>query len=336
MNDEKTIYDNEKTQYQSQNAEATQYDAAYEKEMNSPEEENPSEENQSEKKNSKFSWRQVTVGAASGILLGATGAMLSGSTTQSAVQEEPGGGGGNEDHPVWTDGEVSIATSVTDDMSFSEAFAAARAEVGAGGAFEWHGQVYGTYYADEWNAMTPEQRDEYGSHFNWNNYSSDYTAHTSHSTSDTHDIHQTDDVDVIAAENHNEHVNQDHEIAHTDADVSDASITGHAEEVAIIDADPEVEILGVVHDDETGANIGGMVIDGQDVVLIDVDGDSTFDVMGADSNGDQQFSPDELVDISGENVTVDDLGGIANTDDSMYTATDNDIDYTSDAGIYDA
>ena len=94
MNDEKTIYDNEKTQYQSQNAEATQYDAAYEKEMNSPEEENPSEENQSEKKNSKFSWRQVTVGAASGILLGATGAMLSGSTTQSAVQEEPGGGGG--------------------------------------------------------------------------------------------------------------------------------------------------------------------------------------------------------------------------------------------------
>ncbi len=39
--------------------------------------------------------------------------------------------------------------TVTDDMSFSEAFASAREELGAGGVFEWNGQLYGTFYATE-------------------------------------------------------------------------------------------------------------------------------------------------------------------------------------------
>lgn len=39
--------------------------------------------------------------------------------------------------------------TVTDDMSFSEAFAAAREELGPGGVFEWNGQLYGTFYATE-------------------------------------------------------------------------------------------------------------------------------------------------------------------------------------------
>ena len=49
---------------------------------------------------------------------------------------------------------------VSDSMSFSEAFAAARAEVGPGGSFTWHGKVYGTYYKNEWDSMSSqEQRD---------------------------------------------------------------------------------------------------------------------------------------------------------------------------------
>ncbi len=39
--------------------------------------------------------------------------------------------------------------TVNDNMSFAEAFAAARAELGPGGVFEWHGQLYGTFYATE-------------------------------------------------------------------------------------------------------------------------------------------------------------------------------------------
>jgi len=50
---------------------------------------------------------------------------------------------------------------VDDDMSFGEAFAAAREQVGAPGVFEWHGNTYGTYYAEEWNDMSVADRSEF-------------------------------------------------------------------------------------------------------------------------------------------------------------------------------
>jgi hypothetical protein len=62
--------------------------------------------------------------------------------------------------------ELNTATKVNDEMSFSQAFAAARNEVGPGGVFVWHGQLYGTYYKEEWDAMTPEQKAEYGQKVN--------------------------------------------------------------------------------------------------------------------------------------------------------------------------
>lgn len=54
--------------------------------------------------------------------------------------------------------EVRAATGVTDQMSFAEAFAAARQETGPGGVFAWNGQVYGTFYKEEWERFTPAER----------------------------------------------------------------------------------------------------------------------------------------------------------------------------------
>lgn len=50
------------------------------------------------------------------------------------------------------------AHTVRDDMSFSQAFATARQEVGAGGVFHWRGQCYGTYYQSEWQSMDADAR----------------------------------------------------------------------------------------------------------------------------------------------------------------------------------
>jgi hypothetical protein len=44
-----------------------------------------------------------------------------------------------------------VATSVTKDMDFEEAFAAARHETGPGGVFMYQGQYYNTFYAEELN-----------------------------------------------------------------------------------------------------------------------------------------------------------------------------------------
>ena len=315
MNDEKTIFDGENTQYQSHDEEATQYDDAYNNENTKTEETETSDNKDNAAKGEKPIWKKVAVGAGSGIFLGSAATLLSASAPLGHAEGENAEEEGSETHPEWTDGEVPVASSVSDDMSFSEAFTAARTEVGSGGVFEWHGNIYSTFTEDEWNGMTAEQIDEYGSHFSWHSdNSSTETASSTHSSTSSHSAHATDEVEV--------------------SEVTQAS---HTEEVAVVDVDPEVEVLGVVHDEESGANIAGLAVDGQEVVLIDVNGDETFDVMGADVNGDQQLTQNEMVDISGQNLTVNDLGGISNPDGSLYASNNsNEIDYTNDTAVYDS
>ncbi len=93
----------------------------------------------------------------------------------------------SEGQPEWTDAEINVATGVTDEMSFGEAFAAARAEVGAGGAFEWRGEVYNTYYESEWDAMSAEEKAEFSEHFDWGKAGDS-------------DVAGTDNVQVVEAE----------------------------------------------------------------------------------------------------------------------------------------
>ena len=60
---------------------------------------------------------------------------------------------------VFDAGDLQVATSVHDDMSFGEAFMTARDEVGASGVFYWHGQPYNTLYEEEWADMPANERD---------------------------------------------------------------------------------------------------------------------------------------------------------------------------------
>jgi len=64
-------------------------------------------------------------------------------------------GQGNETVVV---SQMPVAHGVDDGMTFSQAFASARQEVGAGGLFEWRGNVYSTYYAEEWQGLSDTQR----------------------------------------------------------------------------------------------------------------------------------------------------------------------------------
>ena len=341
MNDENTIYDNEKTQYQSQDEEATQYDAATNgKATNAAEQNTSGAQEQPAQAKRKITWKQVSVGGVSGILLGAAGSLLMGSTTMEKVSEEDDGkehDQGNHDitgSSDWSDGEVPIASSVTDDMSFSEAFAAAREEVGPGGAFEWHGQVYGTYLADEWNAMTPEEHEAYYDHFNWNNYSSDYVediASVPGTPSATVSPSAPATPSAVPASNPDPSI----EPNAAEPDVVVVTPDEYDEPTPLVDVQSEVQVLGVVHDPETGANVGGVLLDGQEVVLLDVDGDQTFDYMGADVNGDEQLSENEVVDISDQHITTDDLVGFLSDDGSLYASNDSGLDAGVDSSTFD-
>ncbi|MEZ4932539.1 MAG: hypothetical protein R2788_10515 [Saprospiraceae bacterium] len=54
-----------------------------------------------------------------------------------------------------------VATSVTDDMSFGEAFQASRKELGAGNFFWWRGRLYNNYQEEEWNNLSESEQTEF-------------------------------------------------------------------------------------------------------------------------------------------------------------------------------
>lgn len=54
-----------------------------------------------------------------------------------------------------------LATSVTDEMSFSDAFAAARAEVGAGNVFRWNSRLYNTFTESEYLSLSTAEQEAF-------------------------------------------------------------------------------------------------------------------------------------------------------------------------------
>lgn len=69
--------------------------------------------------------------------------------------------GGKEEVEVTIHTDAPFADGVDDSMSFGEAFKTAREEVGAGGIFEWRGNLYNTYIKSEWDAMDKGERAEF-------------------------------------------------------------------------------------------------------------------------------------------------------------------------------
>ncbi len=171
---------------------------------------------------------------------------------------------------------------VNDSMSFSEAFAAARAEVGPGGSFTWHGQVYGTYYENEWNQMTPDEQHD----FQMAAINADHSDYTPQPSDNLYaDTKTTVDEPVEPTEN----------------------------DVVYVDPEPvsddEVRILGLgLVEDEMGNSHEAAIVDfsGNQAMIIDSDDDLVYDVISADLDGDGVISDAEIDNSFGEyGVTVD-------------------------------
>ena len=56
---------------------------------------------------------------------------------------------------------VEFSESVTDEMSFNQAFQMAREELGQGGFFTWRGQHYNTYSKEEWDSFSEGDKKEF-------------------------------------------------------------------------------------------------------------------------------------------------------------------------------
>ena len=248
-------------------------------------------------------WQNVLVGGVPGLLIGA---LADDAIAKIPKKEEtPGDNDGTGENPQnGGEQEIRVAHSVTDDMSFSEAFAAARNEVGPGGAFVWHGNVYGTYRADdaEWQAMSPEER----------------TAHSQAILAQVHPTHYTPSANEPEIVEVTEDSSHDDTPAHT---------AGH---------EVDVHIVGVEQgqlEDGTIFTVGYGSVDGHSAAFYDNDGDGEVDTVLIDSNDNQQLDEGEEHGVA-SGMTVDYL--VAEAQSNTAAAVDDALygdmpDYTNDA-----
>lgn len=220
------------------------------------------------------SWKQVVMGGATGILIGSLGsALLKPVPAQAAdteeVEESSKSANVDEQPVIYSD--APVAYSVNDNMSFNEAFAAARSEVGPGGVFSWHGGVYGTYYANEWANMDNAARNDFAQ--------SVHQSPTPYHTNDYYAQHSSSSRPV-----------------QSNIDSSDD--------------DAEVRVLGVEHVSSPAGRlveVAAVEIDGERAALIDVDNDGIVDGLIADANHDGRISGDEIYDVEHMDISMDEL-----------------------------
>ncbi|WP_288319165.1 hypothetical protein [Xylanibacter caecicola] len=238
-------------------------------------------------------WKKVTLGGVAGIVLGVAGGyaandMITEDMTdkdgQQASEEQQNPTTGNSSNngnvaatadghkPEYDLNDIHQATSVNDDMSFGEAFEAARQEVGAGGSFVWHGNVYTTFHADEWATMSHDEQLAF-----------------SHSAIAGADMTHTPTHGTDTAEHRQEHAQEHHqEQTQEHAQETDSNVRPTSNDT---DDQPEVEILGVTESNIEGQDVfvGAMRINGENVMLIDTDQNGNFDVAIHDANHNNQI-----------------------------------------------
>lgn len=201
--------------------------------------------------------------------------------------------------------DEGIRYAHVDAVSFNDAFAQARQQVGPGGVFEYNGRLYGTYYAEEWANMSSMEKAE-------------YQRRVYEMPSSQHDALQDSNAESV--------------VAHS----SDQSIPANSEMISAEPVDNDIKVLGIeaVHNDYGQVmNIALVESEGDHALLIDVDNNGSIDVLIHDDNEDGLIDESEIHDISRAGIDVAELIHIqaVQQGDVLYTANDDMPDYINDA-----
>lgn len=290
------------------------------------------EENVENVENSKGeTWKAVTIGGVTGILMGAGGLYA-----MNAFAEETPGSSSGKPLPagsVRTNDETGMkVASVNDEMSFGEAFATARQAVGEGGVFHWRGNVYNTYTKEEWDAMTPAERNEFAR-----------AAQPEIAAEAKLHPHHVDTHHDVADNHHTEHktaekkTTDDDEIKGGGKKSDDDDIVGGGkkttddDDIKIVKNDEDNDIKDVTPNDDDIQIVGTDEVDGHAVAFVDVTGDGEANVAIIDVDDDKQISdPDIIIDNEGNAVTFG--GDVIATSEASYTQDDS-VDIGGDPGL---
>ena len=218
----------------------------------------------------KETWKPVTISGMTGILMGAGTMFASLRLTTDGMSDA-----------VESNKQPLQEASVEGCQSFREAFQSARAELGAGGVFRWHGNIYNTYTAEEWNAMSTEEK---------NLFAQRVKPEVSAADIDTNEIakaESTADEDVQVAS-----VQEEDHVAKAQVVAEEAS------EVTSDDDDVRVIGYGDVNlADGRSVTVEELEINGQRVAVIDVDKDGVGDFAMSDLNHNNRADEGEVIDL---------------------------------------
>lgn len=215
-------------------------------------------------------WKTVAVGGIAAVV--AVGATL-------GFQEAVAATTDTEDKAPQPEG-IGVA-NVSENLSFADAFNAARAQVGPGGVFTWHGQLYNTYTAEEWNAMSDEEHAQFAQEVSPMVRVNDVAMeHAPHHTVNAQHVHHAADT---------------HEAADRDVQLHSKVETINASDVS---DDGDVHVVGKAS------------VDGHVALALDATGDGQADAILVDINDNGQVDEsDVLVMKDGQVVT---MGEVAN------------------------
>ena len=239
------------------------------------------------KDSAKGSWQKVTIGGVTGILMGA-GTMYVGNAyaTEEAVASDENNSASQPATSHTAENGLRVA-EVDQNLSFGEAFAAARAEVGAGGVFHWHGRTYNTYTESEWENMSDAEHNQFAQQVAPEIQTNEIPPEHHHSTAQHYEAHHEQQEDA----------SQQPQVR---------QVSGDREE----QEEPEVHFLGVDQVQTNSGqtmNVGHMTIAEEEVALVDMDNDMIFDVAVSDRNHNDQIDEGEVIDISDRQLTVTDF-----------------------------
>ena len=198
-------------------------------------------------------------------------------------------------HTAVPAGNVKVA-EVSDDMSFDEAFASARKQVGAGGVFEWRGKLYGTYYKNEWDAMSQADKDQYAANVFGTPQAKVHNDNSQEQpqkdmAEDT-DAEQNTNVQKVSDQTDNQ---------------QDMAEVGSGED-GKYNIQQVYGATTVTDDDGNPMTMVGAKVNGHNAILCDINQDDKIDAMVIDANDDGQITEDEIIPVPQGSVLVSELG----------------------------
>ena len=249
-------------------------------------------------------WKLVTLGGVTGFLMGAgslyAGQMMAKEESEMDAEETP-------DSQIIDEG-LRVA-DVEQGLTFSQAFAAARAEVGPGGVFYWNGGIYNTFTAEEWNSMSQAEKNVFAQHVNPEVHPNELSTPTDANPQIVVVHHVYHHIEVHQPESNTENTQIVDEQADGD-DIPNGDNIQDSDETQ----DGDVHIVGY-------ANVEGHL-----TVGFDMNNDGMTDVAIIDVDDNLVVSsPDLVVDRDGNMATV---GEIVNGISPNIEQTDNTPDNT--------